>query len=104
MQFMTRVTSKQALYTRQRADGAILCFLILRGKGWKCAFDKERRNLPEVIQVESTVLGLCDSHGLPLSVPRSCGDCRGLRRMDGSQRLVGTQSLSRGRKKRDTDS
>ena len=86
MQFMTRVTSKQALYTRQRADGAILCFL------------------PEVIQVESTVLGLCDSHGLPLSVPRSCGDCRGLRRMDGSQRLVGTQSLSRGRKKRDTDS
>lgn len=68
MQFMTRVTSKQAFYTRQRADGAILCLLILRGKGWNCSLDKEWRNLPEVIQAESAVLGLCYSHGLLLSV------------------------------------
>lgn len=68
MQFMTRVTSKQALCTRQPADGAVLCLLILRGKGWNCSFDKEWRNLPEVIQTESAILGLCDSQGLHLSV------------------------------------
>lgn len=87
MQFVTRVTSKQALCTRHRTDGAILCLLILRGKGWNCSLVKVWRSLPEVIQVERAVLGLCDSHGLHLSVRRSGGECQGLRRMDGAKGL-----------------
>lgn len=63
---MTGVTSEQAFlhHTVCRWNNS----LILRGKGWDCSFDKEWRNLAEVIQADRVVLGLCDTHGLHLSV------------------------------------
>lgn len=67
--FMTRVTSKQAFCTRQRAVGALLWPSCPQREGLELLIGQEWRNLPEVP-------GLCDSHGFPTVSVANWGDVR----------------------------